>query len=82
MYANIPAEDVKVRRSIVKIWANHGDSVRHRAEQEFKKMCLDHPAFAYDVLEMVLDQKESMREELLRERSSVKRSRTSTLAIS
>ncbi|KAF1811956.1 hypothetical protein P152DRAFT_482515 [Eremomyces bilateralis CBS 781.70] len=35
--------------------------LRHAAEEEFRRMCLEHPQFRFDVLSLVLDQKEKHR---------------------
>jgi hypothetical protein len=35
-----------------------GHVLRHEAEDEFKSMVLEFPQFAYDILSIVLDQKE------------------------
>lgn len=35
-----------------------GHILRHEAEEEFRRMILEFPQFAYDILSMVLDQKE------------------------
>jgi hypothetical protein len=32
--------------------------LRHEAEQEFKRLCLEHPQFGFDVLSLVLDMQE------------------------
>jgi len=32
--------------------------LRHEAEDEFKAMCLEYPQFGFDVLSLVLDQRE------------------------
>jgi hypothetical protein len=32
--------------------------LRHEAEEEFKRMCLEFPQFGFDVLSLVLDAKE------------------------
>lgn len=39
-----------------------GHILRHEAESEFMAMILEFPQFAYDILSMVLDQKEKVRE--------------------
>jgi len=35
--------------------------LRHEAEEEFRAMCLEYPQFGFDVLSLVLDQKEKGR---------------------
>lgn len=39
-----------------------GHILRHEAETEFMTMILEFPQFAYDILSMVLDQKEKVRD--------------------
>jgi hypothetical protein len=39
-----------------------GHVLRHEAEEEFKSMILEFPHFAYDILSIVLDQKEKGKE--------------------
>ena len=43
-----------------KWWCSHkvGHILRHEAEEDFRRMILEFPQFAYDILSMVLDQKE------------------------
>ena len=39
-----------------------GHVLRHEAEDEFRRMILEFPQFAYDILQIVLDQKEKGRD--------------------
>lgn len=58
VYANTPREDTTIRNPIASFWAHHSHILRHEAEDEFRRMVLEFPQFAYDILSMVLDQKE------------------------
>lgn len=58
--------------------------LRHEAEDEFRRMCLEFPEFGFDVLSLVLDAKEKDKEKEKEkdhggERSGRKRARTSAL---
>jgi len=58
VYANTPREDTTIRNPIAYFWAHRSHILRHEAEEEFRRMILEFPQFAYDILSMVLDQKE------------------------
>jgi hypothetical protein len=58
VYANTPAADVTIRRPVAAFWATRSHVLRHEAEKEFRDMCLEYPQFGFDVLSLVLDQKE------------------------
>lgn len=58
VYANTPREDTTIRNPIASFWAHRSHILRHEAEDEFRRMVLEFPQFAYDILSMVLDQKE------------------------
>ncbi|KAF8454639.1 hypothetical protein BDZ91DRAFT_668029 [Kalaharituber pfeilii] len=58
VYANTPREDTTIRAPIASFWAHRSHILRHEAEDEFRRMVLEFPQFAYDILSMVLDQKE------------------------
>ncbi|EEQ83481.1 hypothetical protein RJZ56_007190 [Blastomyces dermatitidis] len=58
VYGNTPAEDTVIRKPVAAFWATRSHVLRHEAEQEFKAMCLEYPQFGFDVLSLVLDQKE------------------------
>jgi len=51
--------------------------LRHEAEQEFKRLCLEHPQFGFDVLSLVLDmqEKRSQRAEASSQSGTRKRQR-------
>ncbi|KAH0536995.1 hypothetical protein FGG08_006167 [Glutinoglossum americanum] len=78
VYANTPREDTTIRKPVAAFWAHRSHVLRHEAEEEFRKMCLEFPQFGFDVLSLVLDAKEKAREkEHPGERSSRKRPRHS-----
>lgn len=58
VYANTPADDVTIRKPVAAFWATRSHVLRHEAETEFKTMCLEYPQFGFDVLSLVLDQRE------------------------
>ncbi|EXJ78146.1 hypothetical protein A1O3_09307 [Capronia epimyces CBS 606.96] len=58
VYGNIPPEDVNIRKPVAAFWATRSHVLRHEAEAEFKAMCLEYPQFGFDVLSLVLDQRE------------------------
>lgn len=58
VYANTAREDTTIRAPIASFWAHRSHILRHEAEHEFRRMVLEFPQFAYDILSMVLDQKE------------------------
>lgn len=58
VYGNTSADDSTIRRPVAAFWATRSHVLRHEAEQEFKSMCLEYPQFGFDVLSLVLDQRE------------------------
>ena len=58
VYANTPEEDVTIRKPVAAFWATRSHVLRHEAEAEFKAMCINYPQFGFDVLSLVLDQRE------------------------
>lgn len=58
VYANTPGDDVTIRKPVAAFWATRSHVLRHEAEAEFKAMCLEYPQFGFDVLSLVLDQRE------------------------
>ena len=61
VYASTPREDVTIRKPVAAFWATRSHVLRHEAEEEFRAMCLEYPQFGFDVLSLVLDQKEKQR---------------------
>jgi hypothetical protein len=58
VYGNTPADDITIRKPVAAFWATRSHVLRHEAETEFKAMCLEYPQFGFDVLSLVLDQRE------------------------
>jgi hypothetical protein len=58
VYKETAAEDEKIRKPVAAFWAQRSHVLRHSAEDEFRAMCLEFPQFGFDVLTMVLDQRE------------------------
>ena len=58
VYANTESGDTTIRRPVAAFWATRSHVLRHEAEKEFRSMCLEFPQFGFDVLSLVLDQKE------------------------
>lgn len=63
VYANTPAEDVTIRKPVAAFWATRSHVLRHEAENGWKRLCLEIPEFSFDVLSLVLDQKEKHSQE-------------------
>jgi len=58
VYKETSPDDVAIRRPVAQFWATRSHVLRHEADHEFKKMCLEFPQFGYDVLSLVLDAQE------------------------
>lgn len=58
VYTHTSADDTTIRRPVAVFWATRSHVLRHEAEQEYRKLCLEVPEFCFDVLTLVLDQKE------------------------
>jgi hypothetical protein len=58
VYQNTSAEDTTIRKPVAAFWATRSHVLRHEAEQEFRQLCLEFPQFGFDVLSLVLDQRE------------------------
>ena len=58
VYGNTPSADVTIRKPVAAFWATRSHVLRHEAEEEFRNMCLEYPQFGFDVLSLVLDQRE------------------------
>jgi hypothetical protein len=58
VYGNTPSNDITIRKPVAAFWATRSHVLRHEAEEEFRKMCLEFPQFGFDVLNLVLDQRE------------------------
>ena len=58
VYGNTSSTDDTIRKPVAAFWATRSHVLRHEAEEEFRKMCLEFPQFGFDVLSLVLDQRE------------------------
>lgn len=58
VYKETSTGDEAIRKPVAAFWATRSHVLRHEAEQEFKKLCLEHPQFGFDVLSLVLDMQE------------------------
>jgi hypothetical protein len=58
VYGNTAVDDTTIRRPVAAFWATRSHVLRHEAGSEFQAMCLEYPQFGFDVLSLVLDQKE------------------------
>lgn len=65
IYKETPDSDTHIRKPVAQFWATRSHVLRHEAEQEFRRMCLEFPVFGFDVLSLVLDaqEKRSQRQE-------------------
>ncbi|KAF7189367.1 hypothetical protein HII31_09345 [Pseudocercospora fuligena] len=65
VYKETSPDDESIRKPVAAFWATRSHVLRHEAEHEFKRMCLEFPQFGYDVLSLVLDaqEKRSQRQE-------------------
>jgi hypothetical protein len=64
IYGNTPADEVTIRKPVAAFWATRSHVLRHEAEDEFKAMCLEFPQFGFDVLSLVLDQREKRQRDI------------------
>ncbi|KAJ5712672.1 hypothetical protein N7493_009140 [Penicillium malachiteum] len=58
IYTHTNADDVTIRRPIASYWATQGHILRRDLKDEFKLLCIEMPAFSYDVLSLMFDRKE------------------------
>ncbi|MCJ1478149.1 hypothetical protein MMC13_006825 [Lambiella insularis] len=58
VYANTPRTDTTIRKPIASFWGQRSHVLRHEAEDDFRKLCLEYPEFGFDVLSFVLDVRE------------------------
>jgi len=58
VYKHTGKDDATIRKPVAAFWATRSHILRHEAEDEFRAMCLEFPQFGFDVLSLVLDQKE------------------------
>ncbi|EMF13909.1 uncharacterized protein SEPMUDRAFT_149041 [Sphaerulina musiva SO2202] len=58
VYKETSVDDESIRKPVAAFWATRSHVLRHEAEHEFKRMCLEFPQFGFDVLSLVLDAQE------------------------
>jgi hypothetical protein len=58
VYQHTTNEDMTIRRPVAAFCANRSHFLRHQADDEFRGLCLEFPQFGFDVLSLILDQKE------------------------
>ena len=74
VYTHTPPEDTTIRRPVAAFWASRSHVLRHESEEQFKKLCLEVPEFCFDVLSLVLDQKEKRAQDKAEAESGTKAS--------
>ncbi|RDI83828.1 hypothetical protein Vi05172_g6232 [Venturia inaequalis] len=62
VYKETDTQDATIRKPVAAFWATRSHVLRHEAEGEFRSMCLEFPQFGFDVLSLVLDQREKQKE--------------------
>lgn len=62
VYKETETQDTTIRKPVAAFWATRSHVLRHEAEGEFRSMCLEFPQFGFDVLSLVLDQREKQKE--------------------
>ncbi|KAJ6103248.1 hypothetical protein N7486_005675 [Penicillium sp. IBT 16267x] len=62
VYTHAKRDDATIRRPIASYWASRGHILRHDLEDQFKKLCIEVPEFAFDVLTIVMDRNEKSTE--------------------
>ncbi|KAL4947675.1 hypothetical protein BDW69DRAFT_109031 [Aspergillus filifer] len=71
VYDNTALDD-SIRKPVSNYWGMRSHVLRHEAEDDFKQLCLDVPQFCFDVLSVVLDQKEKRAADRVEAESAVK----------
>ncbi|KAL5332848.1 hypothetical protein BJX70DRAFT_382795 [Aspergillus crustosus] len=72
VYSNTAADDFTIRKPVSNFWGLRSHVLRHEAEGDFKQLCLDVPQFCFDVLSVVLDQREKRAQDRAEAESAVK----------
>ncbi|KAL4806968.1 hypothetical protein BDV18DRAFT_159196 [Aspergillus unguis] len=72
VYANTEPDDTTIRKPVSNFWGMRSHLLRHEAEDDFKQLCLDVPQFCFDVLSVVLDQREKRAQDRAEAESGVK----------
>ncbi|KAL4962658.1 uncharacterized protein BDV14DRAFT_178024 [Aspergillus stella-maris] len=71
VYDNTALDD-SIRKPVSNYWGMRSHVLRHEAEDDFKQLCLDVPQFCFDVLSVVLDQREKRAADRAEAESAVK----------
>ncbi|KAL8674795.1 MAG: hypothetical protein Q9168_000776 [Polycauliona sp. 1 TL-2023] len=58
VYSHTTRDDLTIRKPVASFWGQRSHVLRHQTEGTFRKMCMDFPEFAFDVLSFVLDAEE------------------------
>ncbi|KAJ5637287.1 hypothetical protein N7490_007166 [Penicillium lividum] len=58
VYTHTKPDDSTIRRPVASYWASRGHILRHDLEDQFRKLCIEVPEFAFDVLTIVMDRNE------------------------
>ncbi|KAL4819041.1 hypothetical protein BDW67DRAFT_173922 [Aspergillus spinulosporus] len=72
VYANTKSDDVTIRKPVSNFWGMRSHVLRHEVEEEFRQLCLDVPQFCFDVLSVVLDQREKRAQDTAETESPVR----------
>lgn len=62
VYSHTEKDDATIRKPVASFWGQRSHVLRHETEGTFRKMCLEYPEFAFDVLSFVLDAEEKREE--------------------
>ncbi|KAL4792911.1 hypothetical protein BDV19DRAFT_243600 [Aspergillus venezuelensis] len=71
VYDNTTLDD-SIRKPVSNYWGMRSHVLRHEAEDDFKQLCLEVPQFCFDVLSVVLDQREKRAADRAEAESAVK----------
>ncbi|KAL9578359.1 MAG: hypothetical protein Q9212_005769 [Teloschistes hypoglaucus] len=58
VYSHTSPSDFTIRKPVASFWGQRSHVLRHETEGSFRDMCLQFPAFSYDLLTFVLDQQQ------------------------
>ncbi|KAJ6024235.1 hypothetical protein N7540_005032 [Penicillium herquei] len=62
IYTQTNAADLTIRRPVAHYWATQGHILRRDLKDEFRLLCNEMPEFSYDLLSIMLNQRESKME--------------------
>ncbi|KAJ5630557.1 uncharacterized protein N7484_010657 [Penicillium longicatenatum] len=77
VYTHTQPDDTPIRKPVASYWATRGHILRHDLEDQFKKLCVEVPDFAFDVLTVVMDRNEKSSETGSSVRDSARKRRRS-----